>query len=302
MDWILGLKPGISTIPECDTEDIFALLVAVLPVFTAVATKNSQDLLEASCPGNQLGGFYASFRAVTHILYVNLVRWDPADFVERFSDEGDQVKRNLARVLDELENRFLSAKGVETARALKCLGFTRAQEETYPKLRALRRTLPEDDALAEGGYGYGYGYGGDYLDNVDRIMRIHNSSGKKRDQLLANLVKAYEYFVELQSLDEAFNSHSPCPVVYLDYPLKHVRSLTTTLFQVLQENWNCQCGSAFHVNRKTRFNLTQHQRFETTPTRRQNSSTSEACFRILFPTSSQELEWQDADVSVNSRE
>ncbi|EFQ36019.1 subtilase [Colletotrichum graminicola M1.001] len=181
--WGLG-----TTSPVCDADDIYALLVSVLPTFIAIAERtlnNLPDLLGSDeDPFTETRKFYIHFKTVVFNLNAVLVLWDPA---------GPAFRR---------------------------IGFQRNNDETYPKLRALRRTLPEDDPPSER-----------FLTDVGYI----------------------------------------CP------------------------------SSAFHVSRKTRLNLTQYQRFEVVPSRGQVLSNSEARFRILFPTSSWDLEWQDTEIAVNSR-
>ncbi|KAF6826078.1 subtilase [Colletotrichum musicola] len=183
---VLGL--GVTS-PVCDVEDIHALLVSVLPIFVAIAERTLDNLQDQSGsdedPFTETQKFYVLFKTVVFNLNAVLVLWDPA---------GPAFRR---------------------------LGFQRNNEETYPKLRALRRTLPEDDPPSEC-----------FLTDVGHI----------------------------------------CP------------------------------SSTLHVNRKTRLNLTQHQRFSVVPAGGQVLSNSEARFRILFPTSSWDLEWQDTEIAVNSRQ
>ncbi|KAK2009327.1 subtilase [Colletotrichum eremochloae] len=72
---------------------------------------------------------------------------------------------------------------------------------------------------------------------------------------------------------------------------------------MVQVNWCCQCpNSAPHASRKTRLNLTEHQRFGTAPDRGEDSPRNEARFRILFPTSSLDYYWQDTEITVHNRD
>ncbi|KAJ4190525.1 hypothetical protein NW767_011353 [Fusarium falciforme] len=278
-----------ATAPDCETGDICALLRAVLPTFIAIAERTRNNLPDSSGT-DETRTFYLLFNTNVFNLYAVLVQWDPTETVQRLPADEAKIKRNLMRILDELENVFVSQKGEEAGRAFERLGFKRRQGETYPKLRALKRTLPQDNPLNE-----------DLLNDVDYIMRINKKSAEKRERLLRNLGQALDFFYNIQPFTS--ESDSSCPIRFSDYPLKHVRKLAKTLFGVVQTNWCCQCrSSASHVGRKTRLNLTQHQRFETVPTGGQVLSNSETRFRILFPTSSHNLEWQDTEITVTELE
>ncbi|RSL81916.1 hypothetical protein CEP51_005512 [Fusarium floridanum] len=275
--------------PGCDTDDVYALLKAVLPTFIARAERTRNSPTDASGSDEALA-FCLHFNTKVFNLWAVLVQWDPTETVQRLSAEEAKVKRNLMRVLDELENLFVSQKGEEAGRAFEHLGFKRRQSETYPKLRALRRTLPKGETLDE-----------DFLKDVDHIMRISKKGAEKRERLLRNLGQALDFFYNIQPFTT--ESDTSCPIRFSDYPLRHVRKLSKTLFCVVQTNWCCQClSSASHVSRKTRLNLTQHQRFKTTTTGGQVLSNSEIRFRILFPTNSHNLEWQDTEIAVTERD
>lgn len=281
-----GLKA--ATPPQCiekiDSEGMYQLLVAVLPTFNAIAEEACND---PSAPDNFTHKFYILFYEKVFSLQAFFKQLDPTEIVQGISADEAEVKRNLARVLDELENRFVSKKGREAGPAFQRLGFER-RAEPYPKLRALRRILPDDGTLSEG-----------LFKDVNSIIRIDNKSSEKRENLLQNLSKALHFFYGL--LPGARESDSPCPLRFEDYPLKHVWKLTKKLFDVVQRNWCCQCSS--HARREARLNLTQCQRFETAPARGQIISSSEARFRILFPiTSLDSLMWQDTEIAVKSRE
>ncbi|RSL95714.1 hypothetical protein CDV31_013772 [Fusarium ambrosium] len=285
MDWrsLLGLRP---TTPACDTDDICALLKAVLPTFIAIAQRRLPDASVA----DEIQTFYLLFYNQVFNLDVVLVQWDPTETVQRLPADEEKVSRNLMRILDELENVFVSRKGEAAGLAFQSLGFKREQGETYPKLRALKRILLQNNAMNES-----------FLNDVDHIMRIHKKSAEKRESLLRNLGQALQFFYNLQPFTS--ESDLPCPIRFQNYPLKHVRRLANTLFDVVKTNWCCQCpGSASHVSRNTRLNLTQHQRFDTTPARGQVFANSEIRFRLLFPTNSRNIEWQDTEISVTERD
>lgn len=282
-----------DTTPECNTDDVYSLLIAVLPIFIAIAERIRNGLPDASDSENALTIFYLRFNTHVVNLFAVLVQWDPTETVQKLSSDDAEVKKNLMRILDQLEGRFVSQnveKAGEAALSFRRLGFQRREGDTYPKLRALRRTLPKDGNLGEG-----------LLMDIDCIMRVHNKSIKKQNSLLENLEQSLHFFYNLQPFAAEFGA--PCPIRFSDYPLKHIRKLTRTLFEVVQTNWRCECsGNPSHVSRKTRLNLTQHQRFETAPANGQVLSNTEARFRILFPTSFSDFKWQDTEILVHNRE
>lgn len=287
MAWLSAL--GLGAAPACDIKDIYGLLIAVLPAFTALAD-STRKRLEASEGGTTTLDFYLHFNAKMVNLHTVLFVWDPTERVQRLSADEDEVRNNLLRILDELESRFLSWKINEVGSACRRLGLER-RKETYPKLRALRRILPEDDNPGE-----------ELVSTLTAIIRIDNKRAGKRGRLLQNLDQALGFFYSLQPFGA--ESDSSCPIRFSDYPLKHVWKFTKTLFEVIQKNWCCQCPSSpSHVGRKTRLNLTHYQRFETAPTKGQVLRNSRALFRILFPTtSSRNTEWQDTEIAVQDRE
>ncbi|RSL41639.1 hypothetical protein CEP54_015753 [Fusarium duplospermum] len=285
MGWwsLLGLGVTAPTV----TDDLCALLRAVLPTFIAMAERTRNSLPDASSP-DETRTFYLLFNSHVFNLYAVLVQWNPAETVRRFPADEVKVENNLKRILDELENVFVSQKGEEAGRAFERLGFKRRECESYPKLRALRRTLPKDNTLDE-----------DFLNDIDYIMRIHRKSAEKQQTLLQNLEQALDFFYNIQQFTTELES---CPINFSEYPLQHVRELAEKLFGVVQTNWCCPCRTGkFHADRKTRLSLTQHQRFETTPAREKAVSRSEARFRILFPTNSHDLEWQDTEIAVTKQ-
>ncbi|KAJ4179988.1 hypothetical protein NW755_012028 [Fusarium falciforme] len=152
--------------------------------------------------------FYLHFHTKVYNLYAVLVQWDPAETVQRLSADETEVQKNLMIVLSELEKVFVSQKGVEAGRAFKRLRFERRQGESYPKLRALRRTLPKNGTLDD-----------DFLKDVHYIMRINKKSAKKQEELLWNLGEALQFFYNLQPFTS--ESDPSCPIRFSDYPLKH---------------------------------------------------------------------------------
>ena len=290
MDFLRTLGLG-SAAPVCTTEELCSLLVAVLPTFIAIAEKTRNNLSDAfDSEGNPTGPlrFYIHFNTDVFNLNAVLVKWDPTEVVQSLLTDETELQQHLIGILNELENRFVSFNRA-AAPALRQLGFKRKNDETYPKLRGLRRILPEGDTLSE-----------DFLEKVNTIMRIHNKREEKQRRLLSTLGEALKFFYNMQPLSG--ESDPLCPIRFTDYPLRNMWKLTTKLFGAIQRNWSCQCrGSASHIGRKTRLNLTQHQRFETAPVRGQDPLRRSARFRILFPTSAPHVDWQDTEIAVDGR-
>lgn len=293
-----------SAASDYNIEDVYALLVAVLPTFIALAEMN-HSLLEATEDREALEAlealesFYINFKAGAQNLYTVLHRWGHYETLQKLLlyEYKDQVRNELERVLKQLEKRFLSWNG-KNARVCKSLGLQPKEGEIYPKLRALRRILPQDDILDE-----------DSVNALTDIIRIDNSSSSKRQQLLDSLQLAFAILDDSQ-LSSAENSSS-CTIKFEHYPLQHIKGLTKKLFEVLSRNWPCRCPStphlpqcpgASHISRKTRLNLTQHQRFETVPRHGQTLPRNQALFRILFPTDTPYDHWQDTEIIIHSRE
>lgn len=249
----LGLKAASETFSN---DDLHALLVAVLPTFISVAERRRDGL---SDPANadtftNKERFYLHFNTVAYNLNAFLTQWEPNESIRKLSEEENEIKKHMMKILGELEHCFISQKVEKAGRAFKCLGLERRDSEKYmyPKLRALARILPEDETFDE-----------NFLGHVDCIIRIDHKAPEKQDKLLQIFGHALDFFYKL--LPDTSQSDSQCPLRLSDYPMKHVRKLATALFEVLQSNWHCQCpGGSSHVNRKTRLNLTQNQRFGTT--------------------------------------
>lgn len=278
-----------TTATSHNTNDLYDLLVAVLPTFSEVAQR-AHDLCEPSNSKDNSSKqeFYLSFLAKTFNLYAVLERCDPVEVVRgRPNDEAD-VQRILCQVLDELENRFLSQQRFQSA--FELLGLEKQSDaKIYPKLSALKKRLPKTGVLDE-----------EFLEGVSLIIRIESRNAKKRENLLTKLDQALKLIYKL--VLSSTESDSECPERFLDYPLRHVWSLTKTLFESIQANWCCQCShSTLHVGRKARLNLTQHQHFEITPARGEIINKKEVRFRLLFPASSQDLKWQHTEVAVVSQ-
>lgn len=286
-----------SSTTICSIEDIYDLLVAVLPIFIALAEIN-HSLLETTENSEALKNFYTQFIAGAFNLHSALHTWGPFETLQKLSilKYEKEARNELSRVLCELETRFLSWNG-EKAKVCRSLGLER-KDKTYPKLRALRRILSEEDSLDE-----------DSVNALTAIIRIDNKSSSKRNQLLHSLQSASSFLYDLQPY--SIENSSSCTIRFTDYPFQHVKGFTTMLFEVLSKNWPCrcpgnshlsQCPVASHISRKTRLNLTQHQRFEIVPRYGQKFSRSKALFRILFPTGLRHIEWQDTDIIIHDKE
>lgn len=287
------------------TEDIYDLLLAVLPTFMAIAVREQRDSHDTSINTEKstrnTDKFYPRFISVILALHSILFahRDTIEESIERYLTEEAKVQENLVNVLNELEYRFVSQSvsrsGESAGLAFKRIGFQRREDdETYPKLRALRRTLPEDDPLGE-----------DFLKDLDHIIRIRSTQSKKRRELLDNLQKAQDFFnFFLDLMPTTSGSDSSCPISFSHYPLVHVRNLTKILFDTIESNW-CLCqgpGSTLHASRKTRLHLTKHQRFGTVPSGGSVLPKSKVHFQVLFSTNPSDVNWQSAEITVTDRE
>ncbi|KLU81029.1 hypothetical protein MAPG_00124 [Magnaporthiopsis poae ATCC 64411] len=292
-----------QTAPAPDSEELSLLLKAVLPTFIAAVDRRRDVLLEVDSPeaplqstqssDKLLGDFYLRLYVGLVNLQAVLVQWSPEDMIQSSSAEEDQMKRLLGAVLSCLEERFLSRKEKNAGPAFKRLGIEQTYGTTLWKLRALRKSkrMPaRDQEMPES-----------YLRDIDLVVRLESKKAAKRDELLGAVEAAFEFFAGIQLF--AGEPTSSCPLQYLSYPMKHVSKRTKALFVVVQSKWSCQCdGSPSHVSRKARLNLTQHQRFDTAPVRGARLPDDVHWYRIFFPTTAHEIEWQDTDIAVDSRE
>ncbi|KAF5005982.1 hypothetical protein FDECE_7608 [Fusarium decemcellulare] len=288
MDLISKLVFGSGT-TACDTEDTYNLLIAVLPAFYDLADRIWRRLDDAG-DDIEIQDFYLHFRAKIFNLKAVLVVWDPSEIVQDLLADVNEFQKNLLRILGSLETRFLSWKGNEVRLACERLKLERKKDETYSKLRALGRILPEDGNLDE-----------DFMRNLAVIIRIDNKRADKRVQLLQNLDQALGFLYNIPP--SPAEVESSCLKRFSDYPSKHVRKFTNALFAAIQRNSSCQCPTnRSQVDRKTRLNLTRHQRFDTAPSYGEVIPNTQVDFRILFPISSRAPEWQDTRISVNNRD
>lgn len=304
---------GGRAIDQVQPKDLHDLLLKILPTFIAIVGRARNNL---PLPDHSLSdeAFLTNFEAAVYSLNVVLKAWDAIESIERLPKDEADIRNNLKRVLHQLEDCFMSRKKMPRS-TLQDLGFE-CREETYPKLRALSRAKQKEDAREKLDQSNGIedesahdALHERFLTNVGRIMRINTMDSRKQGDLLDNLSRAQDFFFyklpPSNSLPSKSGPDEKCPISLSEYPLKHVRKLMQTLSDVLQGNWCSSCGctpsSVFHDSRKTRLNLTQHQRFKSvfTPEEKLEEKVS---FRILFPTSSRDFQWQDTDITVTNFE
>lgn len=295
------LAPAPAT--ECDIEDLASLLKAVLPTFIATVDRTRQGLPEpdlsetrsrsTSARADAIRTFYHELFASLTNLQVVLTLWNPSEIVQSSSADEVLMKSKLEIALNGLDGCFLSRKAEMASSAFKRLGIEHKGDSSFWKLRALKRSkrMPSrDEEMPE-----------DYLEDVSLVIRMDSKRSDKRNKLLHDIQAAVAFFHHLELFEGG--SYQPCPLHYSSYPMRYVTSLSKNLFTVVQSSWTCQCdGSTLHVSRRARLNLTQHQRFDTAPVRGSQVSEKEHCFRVLFPTAAREIEWQDTDITIDTRE
>jgi hypothetical protein len=275
-----------ASAPNCDTGDLSQLLEKILPAFNTVAERvcdKLRDVSDDKLLANRRT-FYTHFNVQFCSLQGIFEKWDIADTIHRSTEyEQAEIKKNMMKILDELENVFQSQKGRDASEAFERLGFERKPEEIYPKLRALSRVLSRNDSQDD-----------QFLQDIDCIICIHRKRGNE-ERLNRKLKAATDFFLNLKL--SITPSDFSCPIRLSDYPLKSLRLLADELFRALHENWSCRC----HIGRETRLNLTQHQQFQTSPAWG-DSLPREARFRVLFLNSYCSHEWQDAEICVYNPE
>lgn len=283
---------GFRATLACDTEDIYSLAFAVLPAFTALADSMCAVLEVSKCDAKRLD-FYSCLTTKTLTLFDTFDKWDPTERLKEFSAEENDFRKTFSVVLSELEFRFLNPGDDGVKLAYRRLDFKPREGETYPRLRALKRILPET--------------GGNRLnkrlvDDLRTIIRVENKATSKQLDILEILDEALKLLNSLQQMDA--ESDSTCPRNFSNYPSRNLRTFTKKLFDAIQRNWCCHCaGCPSHVSRKARLNLTHHRQFETAPTNGKPNLIGSALFRVLFPTNnSRDLEWQDTEISLKNQQ
>lgn len=294
MNLLSFILPG-NLASTCSTTDLYDLLVSVLPTFIGIAERTHMGLWDRSSLCGRLANredsekedFYLNFFAKASVFHSALEKFDPAEVVRGRPTDEDVLQRMMLRILNELEDLFLSSKKYPSEFALAGLQ-KQVDSKMFPKLSALSSIVPRTDTLDE-----------DYMGRVSPIIRIDNKHSQKRKSLI---LKLNESFNQLCDIVKSTKSTSSCPQRFSDYPSKNVRNLTERLFQTLREHWLCTCRphSPPYGRRSVRLNLTRHQRFETAPIRGKAVDRAEAQFRVLFPATSPVLRWQDAEISVKN--
>lgn len=296
LNWFRGsTQPVTSAHSIGDTHE---LLLTVLPVFAALA-EMERSRLQATENSDELESFYVNFITGAYNLHTALHQWGQYETLQKLllHEDTDEVQENLSGVLKELEALFLSWKSEEKAIISKSLSLQRKEGESYPKLSALRRILPEHGILDEGS-----------MTTLISITRIGSKKLSKRNRLLHSLQSASLFLHDLQPGFIRYDSLYT--INFAQYPLRHMKGVMRTLFEVLSKNWPCQCfgGSHFpqcpgtHISSKIRLDLTQHQQFDTVPRHDQPHSRSKALFSVLFPTDMTNDHWQNTEIVIYSRE
>ncbi|KAI1173274.1 subtilase [Nemania sp. FL0916] len=289
MDFLSKIWPRNP--PKSDIGHLYNILIAILPAFVALADHRLKEIPERDC---KMLEFYLDFKTKIFNLYAIFCIWDLTEWVPDDPEDRYEIQEKLDRFLYELESRFLSRQVKVVNVAWADLKLEYKDNEKYPKANALVRILPDNDRISE-----------DLVIGLARIIRVESVSSTKREKFLETLHVELVFFDNL--LPAEAEPNPICPIKFSDYPSSHLRKLASTLFDVIQKNWQCQCHSGkFSVGRKTRWNLTEHQQFETAPAIGQDTSKSSktsAIFRILFPVgnSPYKIEWQDTDISVEGR-
>lgn len=285
------------------------LLFDVLPAFIAVgrflacsdeeAATALREELDEKLPIN----FYSSFYAEIKGLHAIVSNWDWVQEPE---------ERNLHKILDELESRFLKTQNLVLIPTLigfcfnmliqpqEQLGWTVFDRtEPFPKLQALQRKLrPTQDNLEDIELEQEKLEAQEkkYLYLLWDAVRISQTESDRR-RLIRRLREGYLYLLDLSS---GFADHHTTEIRISQYPSKDVRDLASSLYKILQKHWSCTCpDDNAHGRRKTQFSLTAHRRFETTPNCIRSQEEKEAKFDILFSTNSCFLEWQESEIHVN---
>ncbi|KAK5656655.1 hypothetical protein OQA88_4635 [Cercophora sp. LCS_1] len=268
--------------PASELDDLYELALAVLPPFSRCAKQMIDGAAKSppSAPDRDATAFLEKFYSTTFTIHNILLFFDP----NHPAVDQERTARNLMLILDELESRFLSR-----GRLLALFSSNVTDDETYPKLRAFRRSFVEDDPLHD--------------QNVDPLMRnarIASSSAKKRSKLLASLNESLTFFgLALANADEG---DTPCPLRFEEYPSRQVVRFASVLHSVLRERWCCGnrfgCRVAAHTSRRMQLSLTAYRCFETAPVRDQNARAGDGYkFQVLFPKQAA-IQWQDSEIRV----
>lgn len=291
MKLVPGLKAFLytNTASVSSTDELIDSLIAVLPIVLAVArhawvSLPEDDTCECSRTTIQRQ-FYENFNVQTVTLLGALETFD----IDSTRGAAGQLDNALLKVHDALENSCTSWTSAAGIKACRLAGVERCQNESYSKLRALGRLQPHgcevSDATAR---------------NLAGLIHLCSSKAERRRRMLSSINKAFSVLENLQLFDKEAEYH--CPVRFSDYPFKHVRRLSTTLFSAIEKCWRCNCNVPLHLERAMKLNLTHHQHFDTERRYDRSFSQKQALFRIMFPTSLENPQWRDTDVAVRDIE
>lgn len=272
--------------PAHNTDYLTNLLAAVLPTFIVVAKRACDEV-----PDRQEGesieivtkrDFYQNFYAKAFCLSAVLSRHD----IDPGASDTASLDKLLLKLLDTLENAFISWKDPNAIAVCNQLGLDRRQTDLYPKLYALWRIVPDDGSEVNE----------PVAKNLGIIIQLYSRKADKRRNTLNNLVALFSHLDSAQYCVDQQNSE--CPLRFDNYPIKNLRRFLATLFLVLEKSWRCKCDSVAHSSRAIKLNLTHHRRFETAPLDGQHMMQNKALFRVMFPTSFGPPRWQNTDITV----
>ncbi|KAL4766967.1 hypothetical protein BDW60DRAFT_170669 [Aspergillus nidulans var. acristatus] len=277
----------------CGIDDLNELLLAVLPAFIALAkdiidSHNNALTISHTTLDKSDENFYNEFYSDSFTLNLYLPVTNLTRSAQNQASDEEEVRQKLMLILDELESRFLKRHLLQQ---LTDFNWRDSAVETYPKLRALRGRLGVDGAADQAA-----------LSCVRDVVRLASSSRTKRLNLLKHLKEAIILFAELKSVS-AEEDGPPCPVRFETLPFRHIHRHGTTLYNQLRQGWSCSTNSGCYIEshfaHNVQLSLTEHRRFGTAPIRNLTSSTSQASFRVLFPTRKGTYEWQVSQIDVN---
>lgn len=282
------------TTPSFDTEDLYALLIDVLPAFDALAQyaiecKSSDTValhaeIETTDPR-----FYIHVHSQFYTLSQALNSFDPAETAVRHRTGAPIINESLVRVLEELESRFWKRKDRRVQLACDKIGFQIKSNKTFPQLRGLREALPDDIEQNK-----------DFVSGLKDIIHLASTKEAKRQQLLQRLQDAYILFSDLHP--STVHDDLSCPFSLESYPSKHVRKFANLMFKMIQQNWCCECrANKSHTDRKTHLSLTKYRHFDMAPVGGLLHLNRRAEFRILLPSGSHDCGWQDTFVDVKEQ-
>jgi hypothetical protein len=292
---LTNLFSGFFATPSAfDTEDLYTLLIDVLPAFDALA----QYVIECKSPGALAlraelettdPRFYIHVHSQFYTLGQALNSFDPSETAIRNLIGVHIINESLVRVLEELESRFWKRKDRRVRLACDKIGFQFNPDETFPQLRGLREVLPDDIEQNK-----------DFVRGLKDIIHLASTREAKRQQLLQRLQDAYILLSDLQP--STVHDELSCPFSLESYPSKHVRKFANLMFKMIQQNWCCECrANKPHTDRKTHLSLTEYRHFNMAPVGGPFYLHRKTEFRILLPSGSDDCEWRDTLIGVKEQ-